>query len=188
MSGKIGAKKGSKYDSKFSIGDKFGDWMVIDANVKQIKPQAGASVLVKCSCGNESYIACSRLLKGQSIGCPHLIKGKNNYLWKGIGNISGRYLGQIKRSAKKRNKEYAISDEYLWNLYLKQNKKCALSGIDIRFGIDGDATASLDRIDSIKGYIEGNVMWVHKHINIMKNTFSIEYFLKLCKEINEYNK
>ena len=46
-------------------------------------------------------------------------------------------------------------------------------------------TASIDRIDSNKGYIEDNVVWVHKDINIMKNKFSKEYFLMLCKKIVE---
>lgn len=189
MSGKIGMKKTSKYEGKFNVGDKYGEWKVIDNTIKQINSQAGASVLVKCSCGNKSYISCKRLITGDSKGCPHISRGKNNYFWKGIGDIPGRYLGQIKRSANKRNKEYNISNEYLWELYIKQNKKCALSGLEINFGNNiNDMTASLDRIDSNFGYIKGNVMWVHKHINTMKNNFTNDYLIQLCKVIYEYNK
>jgi len=48
--------------------------------------------------------------------------------------------------------------------------------------------ASLDRIDSDKGYTEGNVVWVYKPINLMKNTFSSEEFINICKLIVEHNK
>jgi hypothetical protein len=57
--------------------------------------------------------------------------------------------------------------------------------------LDGDVnvsvehTASLDRIDSSKGYCEDNVQWVHKDINRMKNTFDQDYFISLCKLIAE---
>lgn len=44
-------------------------------------------------------------------------------------------------------------------------------------------TASLDRIDSSKGYIEGNVQWVHKYVNVMKWDFSMEEFLDICRKI-----
>jgi hypothetical protein len=48
-------------------------------------------------------------------------------------------------------------------------------------------TASLDRIDSSKGYIEGNVQWIHKHINKMKNNFNESYFIEICKKISQKN-
>lgn len=54
-------------------------------------------------------------------------------------------------------------------------------------------TASLDRIDSSKGYLENNVQWVHKDINWMKQDYSHEEFLQYCKliyenkKLNEYN-
>ena len=42
---------------------------------------------------------------------------------------------------------------------------------------------SVDRIDSSKGYIIDNIRWIHKDINVMKNSFSDEYFTYLCKLI-----
>lgn len=46
-------------------------------------------------------------------------------------------------------------------------------------------TASLDRIDSSKGYEIGNVQFISTAINYMKNTMSHEDTLKLCKIIAE---
>jgi len=48
--------------------------------------------------------------------------------------------------------------------------------------------ASLDRIDNNKGYIEGNVQWVIKKINYMKNTLSEKNFINLCNKISEKQK
>ena len=44
-------------------------------------------------------------------------------------------------------------------------------------------TASLDRIDSNKGYIKGNVQFISTAINYMKNNMSNEDTVKLCKII-----
>ena len=49
-------------------------------------------------------------------------------------------------------------------------------------------TASLDRIDSNLGYVKGNVQWVHKHINVMKNIFNQDMFIFLCNQVTKTNK
>ena len=41
-------------------------------------------------------------------------------------------------------------------------------------------TASVDRIDSSKGYIADNIQILHKDINVMKWDFTQDYFLHLC--------
>ena len=46
-------------------------------------------------------------------------------------------------------------------------------------------TASLDRIDSKKGYIKGNIRWVSRSINWMKNDITDEMVWELCKLISE---
>lgn len=45
-------------------------------------------------------------------------------------------------------------------------------------------TASIDRIDNSKGYIVGNVQWVHKQVNFMKGTMKQKEFIKFCKLIS----
>jgi len=81
-----------------------------------------------------------------------------------------------------------LTIDYAWNLLVKQEFKCSLSGKDIKLmrnmKIDYEQqTASLDRIDSTKGYIEGNVWWVHKDVNLMKNILSEEYFVEICCQV-----
>ena len=52
---------------------------------------------------------------------------------------------------------------------------------------DKTATASLDRIDSTKGYIDGNIQWVHKRINTMKMDMSQKDFIDFCKQVAQTN-
>lgn len=47
-------------------------------------------------------------------------------------------------------------------------------------------TASLDRIDSTKGYVEGNVQWIHKRLNIMKGKSTDVTFIKDCERVVRY--
>ena len=48
-------------------------------------------------------------------------------------------------------------------------------------------TASLDRIDSSKGYILGNIQLVHRDVNRIKSDFEQDYFIKICKLISLKN-
>ena len=119
----------------------------------------------------------------------------NHHQWKGFGEISSSFWTSIKRGAagnkgRRTIMPFEITIEYAWEICLKQNKKCILTGLDLvfafrnqRYGRDKSNihTASLDRIDSSKGYIENNVQWVHKDINMMKRTYDQEYYIKMFK-------
>ena len=148
-----------------------------------------------CDCGNKTLVSVSSLNSGstKSCGClqKELIIVKNRKCWKGYGELSGNYFSQIRYNAKKRKIYFDITTEYLWHLFIKQEKKCILSGVTLTFGDkrkkQRDQTASLDRIDASKGYIEGNVQWVHKIINIMKGKQDSKEFIKLCIMIGKHN-
>jgi hypothetical protein len=72
----------------------------------------------------------------------------------------------------------------VWDLFLKQDRRCALSGVVLCFCPTRKekhlTTASLDRINSNDGYIAGNVQWIHKDLNKMKSDFSEDRFIELC--------
>jgi len=113
---------------------------------------------------------------------------------KGYEEISGTFWWNFVNSAKKRNLKVSVDIKFLWNLYLKQNKKCQLSGVNLKidvFGrnkekLDNDCYfASLDRIDNNIGYVEGNVRWIAREINYMKWKFSDDVFIHFCKNISE---
>ena len=119
-------------------------------------------------------------------------KGENHKSWKGVGELSSDLYTTIKINARDRNLDFDLEIEYLWDIFLKQNRKCALSGLDIHLNEKcGDKkfkTATLDRINSNIGYLNGNVQWVHRDINKMKSNFPENYLIKLCELIYKKNK
>lgn len=116
----------------------------------------------------------------------HHAKGEKSWAWKGYNGLDGQRIATYRLNAKRRNIPFEISAEYLWRLLEKQNFQCALSGVSLYIRRN-DTTASPDRIDSTKGYIEGNIQWVHKRINDMKRNDSDETLIDWCKKIVKYN-
>jgi hypothetical protein len=185
---KLGKQKISKYSSSVKVGDMFGSWQI----VKYIR-ENGEKIECRCVCGTSRMFKTSQMVKGKHPAqCRKCSIGVNASNWRGLGDMPMSVFTKIKLGAKKRNKSFSLTPEYIWELYKKQNGKCALSGLPISFIEEGKnlseskGNASLDRIDSSLGYIEGNVQWTHKHINSMKNEYSAEYFIKLCKEVVLY--
>jgi hypothetical protein len=147
--------------------------------------------LCRCSCGVEREYLATHLVsrKTRSCGCDRPA-GPTHKQWTGCGDISGNFFYQIRRGAngaKGRSKiPFNLTIEYLWELFVLQEKKCALTGLPLtfarRYGNKRDIpqTASLDRIDSGGDYSPGNVQWVHKDVNKMKNAFSQERYVEIC--------
>lgn len=138
-----------------------------------------------CDCGNKCFPYQTHILRGntKSCGCLTKINGCLHKDWKGYGEISGNIWDGIKRKRRHaEDRDFSITIKYAWDLFENQQRRCALSGIFLQFD-PGKKTASLDRIDSSKGYIEGNVQWVHKDINRMKNIYSQEYFIEMCSKV-----
>jgi hypothetical protein len=146
----------------------------------------------KCDCGNERVIRGSYLTAGtKSCGCLISKVGTNHKGFKGCGELPLSFWNRIKTGAKLRNMEFTITIDYAWELFIKQNRKCALTKMPLELfrvihrKLQG--SASLDRIDSSKGYIKGNVQWLHKDINMMKNNYNQPYFIELCKKVAAEN-
>ena len=108
--------------------------------------------------------------------------GDKNVNFKGHKGIHGSKWSGMKAAAKRRNLLFDIDIKETWDLYEKQNRKCAMTGLTIEFGktYKKGNTASLDRINSEQGYVANNVHWVHKDINKMKMDLNIERFKELC--------
>jgi hypothetical protein len=153
----------------------------------------------QCECGNFCFVTSSNLNYGttSSCGCHKAELDKRSGIksrgWKGHEGISLSFFNAIKHNAKKRNIDFKITISYIWDLYLFQNKKCSISGVDIKFKSNHrtpDGTVSLDRIDSSKGYIKGNVQWIHKDLQKMKWEFEENKFYEWIKIIyqNKFGK
>jgi len=146
----------------------------------------------KCDCGNYKYVTQGNLTSGNvtSCGCNKKTRGKYHKLYRGYQDISQWYWSRIQRNALRRKIDFSITKEYAWEVWERQGKRCSLSGQQLCFSRSKSSnfTASLDRIDSSKGYIEGNIQWVHKDINKMKSDFTDERFIEICKLVSENRK
>lgn len=133
-----------------------------------------------CGSGKTCRITFAQLKAGRSKSCGCLYASQfynNSY-------IPDHILNTCFANAKKRGLEFSVTPEYLKSLIEKQNYKCALSGVDIRLSQLSEAwSASIDRIDSSKGYVEGNIQWLHAKINLLKLEFSNEEIIFLAKEV-----
>ena len=108
-------------------------------------------------------------------------------------HMSSIVLSKLRSGAKKRNLEVKITIDDIWNIYLKQDKKCAISGVSVSFPtshkeyMSYSTMASVDRIDSSKGYTIENIQIVHKQINMMKQSMSDRDFINWCRIICAHN-
>ena len=200
-----------KKDYQSFIGKKIGRLTILGmAEPKRYGKKQNTTVRfeVKCECGNKKAMGALNIVNGhtKSCGCygdefRHSSKGlkgkrgRESSGWKGYKDVCAKFWYIIQKSASFRNIPMLVSLEYIGDLFEKQNKKCAISGEVLTFGVQekGDSksfnrtqTASLDRIDSKKGYEEGNLQWVHKDINAMKQRMTQEEFFRWIKIISKH--
>lgn len=169
-------------------GTVFGEWTVLEQITdKDSKGRYISLLRVKCSCGTEKLVRKSGVVEGRSKACKPCstrLKSKNP----GFENLGGAQLWFLRHGAEKRNLPYTVTGEYLWNLLVQQNFECALTGVPlvIEKVRTSNITASVDRIDNKQGYVEGNVRWVHKRVNIMRMDMTDDELLEWCSRIVEY--
>lgn len=145
---------------------------------------------LKCDCGNFYFARTESLKSGntKSCGCLNDRYGKIHHKYKGHEDLSGDYWSKLRRGAKIRSIAFEITIEQAWAKFETQSKRCALTNWEINLSssyIKGGQTASLDRIDSKKGYVADNIQWVHKDVNRMKQNYSESYLISICEAITK---
>ena len=178
-------------DDKF-IGVQFG----ILTPIKRIGTDkyGHARYLCVCGCGNILKVIGNSLETGNtsSCGCTSRKIGKEHGLWTGYEEISSSYYSRMKTGAKTRGVDFNVTMEQIWQRFIEQERRCALSGVKIMFAPTNKTrhlqTASLDRIDSNLGYQIDNIQWLHKDLNIMKWKISNQDFIDWCIEVANHQK
>lgn len=86
------------------------------------------------------------------------------------------------KRAKQKGLEHNLTTEYLLTL---TNKTCPILGTELSYGGKGlPNSASLDRVDSSKGYVEGNVWIISNLANTMKSNATVEELIKFGEWCN----
>lgn len=186
--------------TQFQVGQRCGIWTVQGQGTSN---KRGARWRCICDCGTERDVPSAALTNGKSASCGCLSKARLfEVKWKGVGELGRDRWSAIVRGAQQRNLCVEVSIDDVWELFLKQNRQCALSNLPLtmfeyttrynqydynKYKNDGphkgrriNGTASLDRIDSSKGYTLDNIQWIHKDLNTMKMAFDQKYFLEMC--------
>lgn len=168
-------------------GQRFGRLLVLHLGKRS--PSGNLRWLCLCSCGTETLVFRAALLGGLTTSCGCY---KRELQFQGVGELSKTYWAKIKKGARKRNLPFKITIEEAWELYLEQDKKCAVSRIPITIVSDytykhNEHTASLDRIDNNEGYTLGNIQWVHRDVNMMRRKIPMTTFIWYCKQIAKNN-
>ena len=97
-------------------------------------------------------------------------------------------LHRVVNVTKARRHDSDLTTGYLEDLWLRQEGRCAISNIVLL--LPGESTvarhpftASLDRINSTRGYRKGNVRFVCLLANYARNSYSDEELITFCRAV-----
>lgn len=169
---------------KINIGTHIKHWTILSG---PIYVNGYSKYRVKCDCGKEYLKTTGEILSidsnFQCASCAQKENKESFTLANGrIGDLTLTQYTRLKKSAEKRHYEFTVSIKYLWELFQKQNHICAITG-DYLSSIK---EASLDRIDSSKGYIEENVQWVTVQANRCKHILTMLELYEFCNKVLKY--
>lgn len=141
--------------------------------------------------GRKTYCSRSCSGRGNVINLPNGSDGDITKLIRGSQKDEFSQFRYHLRKAKSRNKEFNLTIQDLKDVWDKQGGICPYTGIkledyDYKPSSNSVYTASLDRIDSSKGYTKNNIQFVSKNINFMKNRLSHEEAVEFCKIISKF--
>lgn len=146
--------------------------------------------MFQCDCGGSYEGVIGNVRSQKNPRCKSCRTGSASHAWRGYGELPQDIVNTYRHGAEARGLSFNVSGDFLWDLYLKQERKCALTGWPIAFNATyKDKTkrsASLDRIDSTEGYEPGNVQWVHRLVNRLKRNTPEEDFVAMCTAIAEH--
>lgn len=190
-------------------GKKYNYWTILDFVGWYYSGNRGCRsglYRVQCDCGEVFERVITDIVAGASKSCKacgvsrrysdlkNRSKGNTSPAWRGTKDIPRAAFTKAGYSAKLRSVEFSVNIEDLQKQWERQEGICPYTG---RVMIFNNKTfksqkqkiynfASLDRIDSTKGYTPENIQWVCICVNIMKNAYGHDDFINLIKEIH-YN-
>ncbi len=153
---------------------------------------------VICKCETQTWVLRKDILNtNKKLLCRNCLKIGKDVTKKNLkpSHFIYNYLMTIKRRAIAKQIPFDdnITAELVYDIFLQQECRCALSGepltlVEKRYCHQStEQTGSLDRIVGEKGYTVDNIQWIHKMVNQMKSDYPQEHFLSVCRNISELN-
>ena len=153
-----------------------------------VQRQLGKKIHVTRACLNCGISIKSPKIKFCSRKCGLLYRDRVTYK----GKYTKEYYSKTPRNffmsllQKKQHKRENLTLDFLEDLWNSQKGLCAITGRAMTH-IRGEGkvltNASIDRIDSTKGYEENNIQLVCYIVNIMKSDLTIGELKDWCREI-----
>lgn len=144
----------------------------------------------RCSCGTTHYSTAGNVNAGRTKSCGCL--SREEKVGRETPLLPHRFWAKFLKLAERRNLTVEVTAQDLEAQWHRQKGICPYSGrtltlpktsADVR---NPNYNASVDRIDSSKGYVRGNIQWVLTAVNFMKQNVGHDDFLSLCREIVSY--
>ena len=183
------------------IGYKFGKLTVLNiSKTRGNKGQIRYDCI--CDCGNTHTVTGESIRNGKSKSCGCL---KKTYIPKTFNKNREHAILKVQYShLKRRNNKIDSNAKCITfeKFYTLSKSKCHYCGLehsktlldrtnetkDTKLISDTIVCVNgIDRVDSSKGYVEGNVVSCCKYCNAAKNTMSRDEFFKWIKRVYEYN-
>jgi hypothetical protein len=174
------------------VGTKFGRWTVLENDLyKSFGNQTHRACRVRCECRAEAVRTYGELRCGRSPSCGCKSKERNiETVWR-----------QMHNALKRRGWDFHLT---LPELKFVTQLPCAYCGKEpsnvfrVKYKVDGvyqrgvDPSmeirwSGLDRVDSSKGYVYGNVVPCCGECNGMKSKLPLDVFLSLVERIRSHN-
>ena len=95
------------------------------------------------------------------------------FLSKQVGSIRARTRHPGPHDPKSGSRlNFDIDNDYVVDLWEKQQGKCAITDLPMVHKFNQLNSVSIDRIDSSKGHVRGNIQLICQAVNLMKNSRS----------------
>lgn len=116
-----------------------------------------------------------------------------------VKNILKHLRANLARASNrgKESREIQVSLDYVYHVGASQDFLCAMTGQEMEFTRGGQwwlgqwcnpNSCTIDRIDSTKGYVKGNIQLVTWRANCLKRSIDNDEFIDFCKDVAHWNK
>lgn len=165
------------------VGRRFGKLEVKE----ETKKGKNVAWVCKCDCGNTTIALTNSLLSGRKVSCGCY---KKEFAAKPESS-KNRLFASYRKTAHTKGLEFKLTEEMFFSLVKDSCFYCGIEPQNVMKSRTNEFVYNgIDRIDSSKGYIEGNVVPCCSTCNYAKRNMGVEQFLNWVSRIykNQYVK